>query len=601
MELNLFYQITGVIVLAGVVALLISYLKQPSIIAFILTGLIIGSMGFSRLNQGGTLDALGQIGITLLLFMVGLELDLKRVRQLGKVALLTGLGQIVFTSIAGYIISKLLGFSNIASVYLALAMTFSSTIIVVKLLSEKRDLQALYARIVVGFLIVQDFAALILLLILGGSASAGGGDVFKSLPGWQYALAMLVKVLILVLVLAWISKKVFPKFLDRFGKSDELLMIFSLAWALGLAAFMSLPAVGFSLEVGGFVAGLALANSSVHYEISARIKSLRDFFLIIFFIVFGAKLAFAGIDAMLWPALVLALYVSIGNPLIMMFIMSALGYTPRTAFFAAVTTAQISEFSFVLVALGNRLGHVSDEVLGLVTLVGVITIAISSYTILFTRRIYEFLHNFLKWFDFKKGKAEKAFSDDGFKNHIILAGANRLGTRFLHGLTGHKNKIVIVDFDPHITGHLSRFALPWRGEGEGEVETMIKNRAKINKEALKISDITIICGDITDPYIQDQASLESAKLVISTVPDLDDNLALISAIHQRSKNAKRTPKLIFVAQNDFESKHLYERGVDYVLSPHFIGGLHLSKILDGGTGLAGLKVLRKQHLDVLGG
>ena len=569
MELSLFYQITGVIVLAGIVAMLVSYLKQPSIIAFILTGLVIGSFGYGQIHNSGTLDALGQIGITLLLFMVGLELDLKRIRQLGKVAVLTGLGQIFFTSIAGFLISRLLGFPAAASIYIALALTFSSTIIVVKLLGEKRDLQALYARIVVGFLIVQDFAALALLLVLGGSVS-GSGDLFRSLPGWQYALAMAVKVLLLVLILSWISKKVFPKFLDRFGKSDELLMIFSLGWALGLAAFMSLPAVGFSLEVGGFVAGLALANSHVHYEISARVKSLRDFFLIIFFIVFGTKLVFAGIGAMLLPALALSLYVSIGNPLIMMFIMGALGYTPRTSFFAAVTTAQVSEFSFVLVALGNRLGHVSDQVLGMVTLVGIITISLSSYTILYTRKIYERLEPILKWFDFKKGRAEKAFDDGVFKNHIILAGANRLGTRFLHGLTSEKNKIVVVDFDPQIT-HLH-----------------------------KQSSFDVVCGDITDPFIQDQVNLEKAKLVISTVPDLDDNLALISAIRQRTGQSKRRPKLIFVAQNDLESRQLYEQGVDYVLSPHFIGGLHLSRILEGDIGLAGLKSLRKQHLDVLG-
>ena len=157
-----------------------------------------------------------------------------------------------------------------------------------------------------------------------------------------------------------------------------------------------------------------------------------------------------------------------------------------------------------------------------------------------------------------------------FKNHIVLAGANRLGSRFLQGLTHGKSRIVIVDFDPHI--------------------------ANLHNSA----DFHVICGDITDPYIQDQINLEKAKLVISTVPDFEDNLALISFIYQRVGNAKHRPKLIFVAQNDFESKTLYERGVDYVLSPHFIGGLHLSKILEEDFSLSGLKSLRKQHLEVLG-
>ncbi len=570
MEYNLFYQITLVLVLAGIIAMVVSYFKQPSIIAYILTGLIVGPIGYSKLHEGGSLDALGQIGITLLLFMVGLELDLKRLKQLGKVAVLTGLGQIFFTSIAGFVISTLLGFQPITSLYLALALTFSSTIIVVKLLGEKKDLQSLYGRIVVGFLIVQDFAALILLLVLGGTKTATASDVFRSLLGWQYALAMVVKVLILVLILIWVSKQVFPKFLDKFGKSDELLMIFSLAWALGLSAFMSLPAVGFSLEVGGFVAGLALANSQVHYEISARIKSLRDFFLIIFFIVFGTKLVFAGIGASILPAIIFSLYVSIGNPIIMMFIMSALGYSSRTSFFAAVTTAQVSEFSFVLVALGNRLGHVSNEAMGMLTLVGIITISISSYTILYTRQIYEFLEPFLKLFDFKRGKAEKGLEIGLLKNHMILAGANRLGSRFLHSLSSEKHKLLIVDFDPHIH-HLHN---------------------QENRE--------VICGDITDPYIQEQINLPFAKLVISTIPDFHDNLALLSHIKQRVVEAKtKMPKLIFVAQNDTESKTLYEQGVDYVLSPHCVGGVHLSSILENSEGLKQLKKLKADHINLL--
>ena len=567
MEFKLFYEITSILVLAGLISFLVSFLRQPSIIAFILTGLIVGPFGYSQLHQSGALDALGQIGITLLLFMVGLELDLKRIKQLGKISFFAGIAQIILTTAVGFFICLALGFTPLISIYVAIALTFASTIIVVKLLSEKKDLQALYARIVVGVLIIQDFAALAILLFVGGSAGEHN-DLFKALPAWQYLIAMLVKVLILVLSLSWLSRKIFPKFLGRLGKSDELLMIFSLAWALGLAAFMSLPAVGFSLEIGGFVAGLALANSHVHFEISARIKSLRDFFIIIFFIVFGTKLAFGGIGALFWPVLGLCAFVLIGQPVIMMLIMAFLGYKPRTSFFAAVAMSHVSEFSFVLVALGNRLGHIPDAVVGMVTLVGVVSIAASSYFITYTRRIYEFLSPYLGWLDFKKDKGEEALSDHKLKNHIILAGANRLGSRFLASLPQGQG-VVVVDFDPQMTQ---------KAEKSGH---------------------TAICGDVTDPYIQEQINLSSAKLIVSTVPDLEDNLALLSSVKQQTAGQKRRPKLIFVAQNDFESKYWYEEGVDYVLSPHFIGGLHLSHILSGDIGLKGLKDLRQKHLSVL--
>ncbi len=564
-EFKLFYEITAVLVVAGLIAMLVSLLRQPSIIAFILTGLIVGPLGYSQFHAGATLDTLGQIGIALLLFMVGLELNFRHIKQLGKVALITGLGQIIFTASIGYLIVKLLGFSSIPALYIAIALTFSSTIIVVKLLTEKRDLQSLYARICVGFLIVQDFAALAILIFLGG-ISAVSGDPFRQLPSWQFLIASGIKVLVLILLLLWISRHVFPKLLGRFQKSDELLLIFSMAWALGLAAFMSLPIIGFSLEVGGFVAGLALANSQVHYEISARIKSLRDFFIVIFFIVFGTKLVFAGIGALFLPAILLSLFVLIGNPLIMLFIMGALGYKPRTSFFAAVTVAQISEFSFVVVALGNRLGHVSDQVLGLVTLVGIITITASSYMILYSRQLYKFLRVPLSWFDFRNGVSEKKSKEGVLKNHIVLVGAHRLGSHLVNSLEKLKKSLVIVDFDPNIVKHYAR------------------------------AGHNIICGDITDPYIQEQVNLTGASLVISTVPSIDDNLALLDSVKKLTWGKRDKPKLIFAAQDEFETRQLYEKEIDYVISPHFIGGLHLAKILEEDFGGRTLKKLRERHL-----
>ncbi len=567
-EFKLFYEITAVLVVAGLIAMLISFLKQPSVIAFILTGLIVGLLGYQQLNAGATLDVLGQIGITLLLFMVGLELNFKHIKELGKVALITGFGQIFFTAGIGYIIAKFLGFETVASAYIAIALTFSSTIIVIKLLSEKRDLQSLYARICVGFLIVQDFVALGILVFLGGS-SAVSGDIFRALPVWQFIIVSAVKILVITLLLLWISKKVFPKFLNKFGQSDELLLIFSIAWALGLAAFMSLPQIGFSLEVGGFVAGLALANSQIHYEISARIRSLRDFFIIIFFIVFGTKLVLTGIATLILPAILLSLFVLIGNPLIMLFIMGYLGYKPRTSFFAAVTVAQISEFSFVVVALGNRLGHVSDRVLGLVTLVGLITIAGSSYMIIYSRQLYEFLRPFLKWFDFRNGENEKKSKTGRLNNHIILVGAHRLGSHLVRSLDKLKGPFILVDFDPHVAKHYAR------------------------------AGFNVICGDITDPYIQDQINMQGAKLIVSTVPNLDDNLALLSSVKKITWGKKKKPKLIFSAQDESEARNLYGHDIDYVISPHFIGGLHLAKILEEDFGVKTLKKLRENHLRIM--
>jgi Kef-type K+ transport system membrane component KefB len=566
---NLFFELTIVLILAGTVAFVISLLKQPSIIAYILSGIILGSFGYYRLHMGETLQGMSQIGITLLLFMVGLELDVTQLKKIGKTALLTGAGQIVFTSVIGFAILRALGFSYESSLFLAPALTFASTIIIVKLLTEKKDLQSLYGRIVVGVFLMQDFVAVLILLALAG-VSSQGSTLYSGLPAWQGIMFTLVRALILILFVAWMSAKVFPKIVNIIGRSEELLLIFSLAWALGLAAFVSLPIVGFSLEIGGFLAGLALARTAVHYEISARIKPLRDFFIIIFFIVLGAGLGFADFGTMLIPAIVLAIFVLLGNPIIVMVLLALQGYKPRTGFFAGVTVAQISEFSLILVALGSKLGILSQPQVSMMTFVGIITFAASSYMVMNSGRLYEWLRPVLRHLDFFKGSAEKHMDMTVLKNHVVIVGGHRMGRHLISALNKQKQPFVIVDFNPEV------------------VEKYLEENYKA------------VCGDITDTYIQDQVNLQDAKLIISTVPDLNDNIALLDAVKRISAGKKHRPKLIFIAQDEDEIKYLYEQNIDYVISPHFMSGLHLAKILEDDHSFRGLKKLKESHIKMIG-
>lgn len=565
---NLFFELTLVLILAGLIALLISLLKQPSIIAYILTGLILGSFGYYRLHLGDILESLSQIGITLLLFMVGLELDITQLKKIGKTALLTGAGQIIFTSLVGFMVLRALGFSYGASLFMAPALTFSSTIIIVKLLTEKKDLQSLYGKIVVGVFLMQDFVAVLILLGLA-SLSSDAFSLYSGLPVWQNIMFTLVRALILLLFVAWVSAKVFPKIVRLVGKSEELLLIFSLAWALGLAAFVSLPVIGFSLEIGGFLAGLALARSAVHYEISSRIRPLRDFFIIIFFIVLGAGLGFGEFSGMLVPAAVVALFVLVGNPLIVMLLLALQGYKPRTGFFAGVTVAQISEFSLILVALGHKLGVLSRAQVSLMTFVGIISFALSSYMVMNSARLYEWLKPVLKYLDFFKGSAEKGIDVTVLKNHAVIVGGHRMGRHLIAALSKNQQPFVLVDFNPEVV------------------------------EKYLAAGYKAVCGDITDSYIQDQVNLRDAALIISTVPDLNDNLALLDAVKRLCARQKRRPKLIFTAQDEEEIKYLYSQKIDYVISPHFMSGLHLARILEDDHAFRGLKRLREGHLKMI--
>ncbi len=561
---NIFFELTLVLIIAGGIATAISFLKQPAIIAYILTGLLIGPLGYYHLNHGDALSGLAQIGITLLLFMVGLELDVGQLRKIGPTALIAGLGQVFISTALVFGVLKALGFASTPAIFLGIIFSFSSTVIVVKLLGEKHDLQTLYGKLVLAILLIQDFVALVMLILLSGLNSAGNNP-FGQFPLWQTIFLTLVKGAVVIWFVMMQSRYIFPKILARIGKSDELLLVFSLAWALGIATLVSMPIIGFTLETGGFLAGLALAKSSVHYQISARIKSLRDFFIIIFFIILGSQIVLNNITGVIVPGIILAIVVLVGKPFIVLLLLTLQGYKPRTAFFTGISLAQISEFSLIVGVLAHQLGYLDNEAIGVITLVAIITIALSSYPILTTEKFYGWLKRPLSVFNFRTKSIEQHLPLTNLSNHIILIGAHRLGEHIIDTLVRGRHKFIIVDFDPEVVEKFARTGLP------------------------------AICGDISDPHIQELCNLEKARLVISTIPDFYDNAALIDAVKKSNPKAK----LIILAHDENEALSFYEKDIDYALLPHFIGSLHLAKILSADRVASDLKKLRDRHLKLL--
>lgn len=563
---NLFVELTAVLAGAGVIAYFMRFLKQPSIIAYIITGLIIGPLGIFQIQHGDIFSGLSDMGITLLLFMVGLDLDISQLKRIGKAAITVGVGQILFTCLAGYGILHLLGITGMTAIYIAIALAFSSTIIVVKLLSEKRDLQSLYGKLAIGIFLIQDVTAIFILIFMSSMTNNYDSPFSGFSVGGQIILT-LAKAFIIGVIIVWLSKYVFPKLIRSIEKSDELVLLFALAWSLGLASIFSFPIIGFNAAIGGFVAGLALANSGVQHQMSSRIKPIRDFFLIIFFIVLGSSLVISNISVVLVPALIISAFVLIAKPLIVMLILGYMGYKPRVSFMTGITVAQISEFSLILIALGLKAGHVSDTQVTLITLVGIFTIAVSSYGIIFSEKIFKFLHPILWIFDFHKTTKEQILDEAPPTNHIVLVGAHRLGSHILEAIHGRKKDTIIIDFNPDITHYYEKLGY------------------------------TSICGDISDPYIQEVTNLRKAKLIISTVPDLSDNLAIFEFI---KRNKKRIQSIV-TAQDETDANLLYKHGADYVLVQHFIGGLHLADVIEAHQSPASLKKLRLKHLKSLAG
>jgi Kef-type K+ transport system membrane component KefB len=489
-----FAQVAAILVLAAVLGSLARLLRQPVLVAYIIVGIVVGPAALNLVTAADQIALLAKVGIAILLFLVGLKLDVHLIRSTGKVALLTGVGQVVFTSVIGFGIVLLLGFDPIAAVYIAVALTFSSTIIIVKLLSDKRELDQLHGRIAVGFLIVQDLLVIVAMILIVALGTPSDRPVLG-----QVALTFVGGVVFLLAV-ALIARYVLPRILDWLARSQELTLLFGVAWAMALAAVSS--GLGLSMEIGAFVAGVALASTPYRESIGARLISLRDILILFFFIELGAALTFSDAVQQLVPAILLSAFVLVGNPLIVMAIMGVMGYRKKVSFQAGLAVAQISEFSLILIALGFSLGQVDEQVLGLVTLVGIITITLSTYLILYSDQVYVRLAPYLSVFERRSGPYLGESVEERRPIDAIVIGAGRMGTAVIEGLHGRGLSLLVVDFDPQA---LRRVA----------TET-----------------IETLYGDAAEPDFTAALPVNETRMVVCAVPDRETNLTVLETLRR---------------------------------------------------------------------
>jgi Kef-type K+ transport system membrane component KefB len=538
-----------VAVAVGFVGLL---LRQPLIVSFIAVGILAGPSVLDIVHSREQIELLAAIGIAVLLFLVGLKLDLNLVRSLGTVALLTGLGQVAFTTLFGFLIGLALGLDPVTSLYVAVALTFSSTIIIIKLLSDKREIDSLHGRIAVGFLIVQDLVvvlAMILLSALGAGAGTGSdAGIADALRVLGYGALMLAAVALFIRYLA-------SPLVERLSAAPELLVSFAIGWAVLLAALGHY--LGFGKELGGLLAGVSLASTAFREAIAARLAPLRDFLLLFFFITLGTSLDLSILGASIVAAVVLSLFVLIGNPLIVLAIMGAMGYSRRTGFLAGLTVAQISEFSLIFIAMGVTLGQVTEQALGLVTLVGLITIAASTYMITYSHQLYARLGPWLGWFE----RARRSRETDGLPPpavtfDVVILGVGRYGLSIAQELRRSGLRILGVDFDPIAV----RFA---REQG---------------------FDVTF--GDATDREILAHLPLQGVRWIVMAVPEHDTGIthedprrSLIQALAELGYPGR----VALSAHSDANARRLHDVGADLVLMPFRDAAVEAARLVAGGA------------------
>lgn len=525
---TVFHEIAALLAIATVCGVAALPLRQPLVVAFLAAGVLAGPAGLGWVSARQEIALLSELGISLLLFLVGLKLDLKVIRTLGPVALATGLGQVIFTSVAGYGICLALGMGHLPSLYVSVAATFSSTIIIVKLLTDKRELDSLHGRIAVGFLIVQDLVAVLAIIALAslGGSGEGAGAVLTRLALHGGAL---------LLLLAVATRWILPGLVAYTARSGELLVLFGITLAVVCAAIAE--EAGFSAEVGAFLAGMGLAATPYRDGLGSRLTGLRDFMLLFFFLDLGSTLNLGEVTAQVGPGMILSVFVLVGNPLIVMAIMGAMGYRKRTGFMAGLAVAQISEFSLILGSMGVAKGHITSRELSLLTLVGLVTISLSSYMILYSGRLYAMLEPWLGPFERADPHREPVPDRATWEElvpEVLVVGLGGYGLRLAQAIQARGKRVVGIDFDP------------------------------LAVERAEDAGIVAFHGDVEDPHLLGELPLRSLELAVCGIPGVPRNLRTMEACREAGIAAR----VVLTARSRDDAGVLADVGAGGLLHPY---------------------------------
>ena len=527
----------GVCVLAATaLAFVARLLRQPLILAYIGAGLLIGPPGFKWVSDLESIAQISELGLAFLLFIVGLEIDLKHLIRSGKSSAILGTVQVVGCALLGWGAALLLGFRGLPAAYLGIATAFSSTMIVVKLLSDKGELDTVAGRITLGVLLMQDVLAIVVLAV----------QLNISNPQLLSLGLSVVKGFALVVGAIGISRYVLPVLFRLVAKTPEVLLIAAISWCF-LVSYAAVKA-DFSIAMGALIAGVSMSTFPYSLDVIAKIRSLRDFFVTLFFVSLGMQISI-GSASMLVAAGVLSVVVLLGRFLPVMPTLQAMKMGQRTGILTSLALAQVSEFSLVIVSLGLGLGHVDKGVVSIVAISLVVTSTVSTYLIQGNQAIAGSIVRMLS----KKGvvdSQERETKAAGKRHHeIVLVGCFREASSLVPLLVEDAKDFLVVDFSPEIHRKLTEMRVP------------------------------CLYGDISHADTLEHAGIEEAKVILSTISDDflrgTNNLTILRQLRTMSPHAK----IIVRAEKVQDAKAMYEAGADYVLLPRHLLAEHLREIL----------------------
>jgi Kef-type K+ transport system membrane component KefB len=497
-------------------------LGLPLLVGLLVAGVAVGPEVLGLVAPSTAIELLAEIGISLLLFVVGLKLDTRLVRKLGPVVLVVGTLQVLVTSALAAGIALGFGVALVPSLYLGMAMAFSSTVVVVKVLTDRGEIEQLHGRIALGVLIVQDIIVVALMVVLTSLDPAGPDGLLA-----QFGLVAL-KGVALFGAIALLARFVLPRAAHLLARRGELLVLAGVTWAVAVAA--AAIALGFSAEVGAFVAGMALASSEYREAINGRLSTIRDFLLVFFFIDLGTRLTFEGADD-LSLIVALSVFVLVAKPVAVALITTWLGFPSRTGTRAGLTLAQISEFSLILAALGVSLGHIEGRIAGVATGVALITITVSTLLIARADELTPRLAAPFERLQRNQLRGEHTTRETTTPTVIVL-GLGRLGRELVEELLAVGEDVLGVDYDPQLVRAVAG-SLPVR------------------------------FGDTADPELPGQLPLQRARWVVSTPRDPDAHRILLVALRRAGYDGH----VAVAVDHEADEGPLRDLGADLVLRP----------------------------------
>lgn len=542
----------GISILAATVMAYIGHLvKQPLLLAYLAAGVLVGPyMGLKLIKDIHDIETISHFGLILLLFLIGLEIDIKKLRDSGKSLITMGLLHFPLTMLLCVLFFMLLGYSmgdgKYDLLYLAACCCLSSTAIVIKLLYGKFELDTLAGRLTLGILVFEDIWAIMLLAIQPNLANSGAMPILLSIG----------KGILLVAFSMAVSKFVLPRLFKAIAKVPELVLISSLAWCFlvcGIAAYLEL-----SVEMGALIAGVAISTFPYNLDVIAKVVNIRDFFVTLFFVSLGMQIP-NPLDnvSILTTSAIASVFLVFARFAVIFPVLYSLKNGLRVSLLPPINLSQMSEFSLVIATLGVTAGHISRDTLSIIIFVFVFTSVSSTYMIKFNDAIQQRISRLLKRLGVKDISSAADNDDASIGKEIALLGFHRSASSLLHEIISDngsadaslKDKLLVIDFNPEVHKSLQNYG------------------------------VKVIYGDISHLDTLHHAGIHDMKIVISTIPDSilvgTDNLKIIRHIKELCPHAK----IIVTAESADRALKMYAEGADYVLLPRILSARNILSVV----------------------